>query len=414
MRRDSIFFRIFSNFSWTLGGELAGRVFGFLAVIFLARRLGKSPYGMWAFAMALLSYGMLLTDFGLNTYGTLEVSKDRNRLKELLGNILSIRMLISIFLIIAIILLSQVVPKFKGMSELLFLTFFNLIPFALAVDWSFRGLEDMKYSALWSFVFYALFFAFVVIFIHSSVDLLKVPASRFFALSTATALLLIFLKLKYRDLFAFNIDLKSWIPIIKVSGVLAASFVMIRIYYNIDVVMLGFFRTMREVGVYSAIYNFVLALAVVRFSFLYAVQPTLARIESIPWKTYSRYVRNFEVVSILVGLVLYFSVFTMAGPIIKIFYGSKYWSPETVKLLRILINANLIMFVNLVFPTLLIVTKREGLYFWVTTSGAISNFLLNLILIPRFGYFGAAYTTVLSELIVFIVSFSLYYRLIKP
>ncbi len=413
MRKDSIFLKIFSNFSWTLGGEVAGRVFGFLAVIVLARRLGKSSYGMWAFAMALLSYGMLLTDFGLNTYATLEVSKNRDRLKDLLGNILAIRTLIAIFSIVMITFFSFIIPKFKPLSDILFLTFLNLIPFALMVDWAFKGLEDMKYNAIWSFIFYSLFFVLILLLVHTQEDLLKVPASRFIAISLATLLSLFFLYTKYRELFAFNIDLKSWLPILKVSGVLAASFVMIKIYYNIDVVMLGFFRSMKEVGVYSAIYNFVLALSVVRFSLLYAVQPTLARYETTPWEKFSKFVRNFEFISISVGIILYIFVLLAAGPIIKIFYGAKYWSPETVKLLRILVNANLIMFVNLVFPTLLIVARRETLYFWVTTAGAVSNFLLNLIFVPKFGYFGAAYTTVLSELIVFVVSFSLYYRLIK-
>ncbi len=413
MRKDSIFLKIFSNFSWTLGGEVAGRVFGFLAVIVLARRLGKSSYGMWAFAMALLSYGMLLTDFGLNTYATLEVSKNRDRLKDLLGNILAIRTLIAIFSIVMITFFSFIIPKFKPLSDILFLTFLNLIPFALMVDWAFKGLEDMKYNAIWSFIFYSLFFVLILLLVHTQEDLLKVPASRFIAISLATLLSLFFLYTKYRELFAFKIDLKSWLPILKVSGVLAASFVMIKIYYNIDVVMLGFFRSMKEVGVYSAIYNFVLALAVVRFSLLYAVQPTLARYETTPWEKFSKFIRNFEFISISVGIILYIFVLLAAGPIIKIFYGAKYWSPETVKLLRILVNANLIMFVNLVFPTLLIVTRRETLYFWVTTAGAVSNFLLNLIFVPKFGYFGAAYTTVLSELIVFVVSFSLYYRLIK-
>ncbi len=412
--KDKLVLKILRNFSWMIIGQIAGRVFGFAAVIVLARRLGNEGYGRWAFVFALLSYGMLLADFGLSTYGAIEVAKRKERLRDLLGNILSIKLSISILLIVAITVISQIVPKFKSLESLIFLTFLNLIPFALSVEWAFRALEDMKYAALWNLIFNFIFFALILLAVHRPDDILKVPSSRFIALSVASVSILIVLIKKYREITEFKINFSKWIPIIKVSAVLTASFVMIKIYYNIDTIMLGFFKTMGDVGTYGAIYNFVLAISIVRFSLLYAVQPTLSRMETIPRESYSRYLKNIEMASILIGILIYIVMFTFASPIIKIFYGSKYHSPETVKLLRILINANLIMFVNLVFPTLLIIAGKEKLYFWVTFGGAFTNFVLNLFLIPRYGFFGAAYTTILSEFVVFILAFSLYYRLIKP
>ncbi len=412
--KNSLAFKILRNFSWMIIGQIAGRVFGFAAVIVLARRLGNEGYGKWAFAFALLSYGMLLADFGLSTYGTIEVAKDREKLRELLGNILSIKITISAVIIVIMMLLSAVIPKFKILQGLIFLTFLNLIPFALSVEWAFRALEDMKYAALWNLIFNFLFFLLIISTVSHPSDILKVPSSRFLALSVASITILLILFRKYRDIVDFRVEVSKWIPIIKVSAVLTASFVMIKIYYNIDTIMLGFFKTMGDVGTYGAIYNFILAISIVRFSLLYAVQPTLSRMESIPREEFSKYLKNIELVSILIGITIYIGVFLLSSPIIKLFYGPKYHSPETVKLLRILLNANLIMFINLVFPTLLIIAGREKLYFWVTFAGAFTNFALNLILIPRYGFFGAAYTTILSEFVVFVLASGLYYRLIKP
>ncbi len=395
-------------------GQVSGRIFGFGAVIILARRLGNEGYGKWAFVFALLSYGMLLADFGLSTYGTIEVARNRERLRELLGDILSIKLTVSAVLIILSILLSTIVPRLRDLQGLIFLTFLNLIPFAISVEWAFRALEDMKYAALWNLSFNLLFFIFILTVVRSPSDILRVPSSRFLSLSFSSLLILFILFRKYRDIVALRVNIHNWLSVLKVSVVLTASFVMIKVYYNIDTIMLGFFKTMQDVGTYGAIYNFVLAISIVRFSILYAVQPTLSRMGSIPWERFSEYLKNIELVSIGVGVLIYAGVFALASPVIKIFYGSKYHSPETVRLLRILLNANLIMFVNLVFPNLLIIAGRERLYFWVTTAGAVTNFSLNLFLIPRFGFFGAAYTTVLSELVVFILAFSLYYRLIKP
>ena len=408
--KNPLFLKIFKNFTWVFLGQFMGRVLGFLALIILARRLGKEGYGMWAFAFALLTYGMLLTDFGLNTYGIIEVSRDREKLRELFGNIISMKLVVAFVLIMISYPAAGLLKKGNLMSLLIFLTFLNLIPFALNIDWIYRALEDMKYVALWFFSSNGLFLIGVYFLVNSRNDLLKVPAIRFFAMLVASGLLMYFAFKYYGNLIQIEVNPSKWIKIAKVSAVLAASFVMMKIYYNIDVIMLGVMRTMREVGLYSALYNFLLALDVVRFAFLSAIYPTLSRIDKVEKSEYLELIKRFEVISIIIGILAFLFVFVFSPQIIKIFYGNKYYSPESVRLLRVLIITTLLMFIDLVFPSLLIITKREGKYFMVTFTGALTNFLLNLFLIPKYGYFGAAYTTIISEAVILLFSVALCYK----
>jgi O-antigen/teichoic acid export membrane protein len=41
---------------------------------------------------------------------------------------------------------------------------------------------------------------------------------------------------------------------------------------------------------------------------------------------------------------------------------------------------------------------------WFIAGSAILNVLLNLVLIPKFGYYGAAFSTILAEVSVFVMS----------
>ncbi len=408
--RGTLFKKIFKNFTWVFLGQFVGRALGFFALIILARRLGKEGYGMWAFTFALLTYGMLITDLGLNTYGIIEVARDRNRLKELFGNIIFMKLTIAVVLILLSIPLAGMLKHTGVLPSLVFLTFLNLIPFALNIDWLYRALEDMKYVALWFLSFNGLFLVGVFFLVNSEKDILKVPALRFFSMLVASILLLIFAYKFYGDLIEIRIDFSKWVEISKVSVVLAAAFVMMKVYYNIDVIMLGAMKTMREVGLYSALYNFLTALDVVRFALLSAIYPTLAKIDKIEKQQYLSYIKKFEFVSIVIGVASFLFVFIFSKELIKLFYGNKYYSLESIKLLRVLIITSLLMFINLVFPSLLIITGRERVYFLVTFTGAAINFTLNLFLIPKYSYFGAAITTIISEAVILLISFSLCYK----
>ena len=50
-----------------------------------------------------------------------------------------------------------------------------------------------------------------------------------------------------------------------------------------------------------------------------------------------------------------------------------------------------------------VVAKKSGLSFWTAMLGAVSNIILNLLLIPRIGVMGAAIATLYSYVLVFIV-----------
>jgi O-antigen/teichoic acid export membrane protein len=72
--------------------------------------------------------------------------------------------------------------------------------------------------------------------------------------------------------------------------------------------------------------------------------------------------------------------------------------PQSAAALRILAVAIVFMFVDNTFPTVLNAIDRQKMFAYVALSGLAINLVLNIILIPKFGYIGASWATVATEI----------------
>jgi O-antigen/teichoic acid export membrane protein len=68
--------------------------------------------------------------------------------------------------------------------------------------------------------------------------------------------------------------------------------------------------------------------------------------------------------------------------------------------LRILAFGIVFLFINSAFTAMLFSTNRQGRYAWATAAAAGVNIVLNLALIPFYGYLAASATTVLTEAVL--------------
>jgi O-antigen/teichoic acid export membrane protein len=85
------------------------------------------------------------------------------------------------------------------------------------------------------------------------------------------------------------------------------------------------------------------------------------------------------------------------------FYGINFIN--SIKVLQILIWAELLIFLNYVFVTILQSINREKLWMYSTAICLMINIFLNLILIPRLNYIGSAFATITTEFILLILCF---------
>jgi len=179
------------------------------------------------------------------------------------------------------------------------------------------------------------------------------------------------------------------------------------VYYHIDIVMLGKMKGEEVAGWYGVSYHLFFALATIPGAFLSAIFPVLSRFfmesEELLKKAYQK---SFKV---LVGVGIPASVgsFLLSEKIILFLFGPQF--QQSIAALKILSLFIIISYLNGLAGYFLTSTNRQALTAKIIAATTGINVFLNFILIPRYSYIGAAYATVVSE-VLFLAFFFVFTR----
>jgi len=200
----------------------------------------------------------------------------------------------------------------------------------------------------------------------------------------------------------YHIDWQFWSKSLKIALPLAIVALISMVYYHIDIVMLGKMKGEEVAGWYGVSYHLFFALATIPGAFLSAVFPVMSRFfmesEELLKKAYHK---SFKV---LVGVGIPASVgsFLLSEKIILFLFGPQY--QQSIAALKILSLLIIFSYLNGLAGYFLTSTNRQALTAKIIAATTGINVFLNFILIPRYSYIGAAYATVVSE-ILFLVFF---------
>ena len=105
---------------------------------------------------------------------------------------------------------------------------------------------------------------------------------------------------------------------------------------------------------------------------------------------------------LLIIIPLSIGVYYYALPLVDLIYNNQYSLASTP--VQILIWTVVFLFVNGAASTLLNSVSKERIVTKVYIIAALFNIVLNMVMIPIWGYDGAALTTVLSEILICILT----------
>lgn len=397
--------KIASNLFSLTSAEIAKRLLGFFTLVYLGRILDKSGFGIIGFAAAFVSYFILAVNFGFSTYGTMEIAKDQRKISKFVNNIFSIRLLLAIFLSSILILYLLFSEKSIVTKYVILITGLNLFANALALNWVFQAVEKMQYIAIRQILSGLLSLIGVMIFVHSQDDVL-IAAS----ILTLSALIgnIWFIPI-YQKMFAkikleFSFDF--WKELFRESFPLAFASIMIGIYYNLDMVMLGYMKPESDVGIYNAAYKIFL-LGTVPFQLIFSAYfPLISRVGLKDTEEFKSTMKNYAKFILGSGIVSGVVLLSFSERIILLVFGENYLASAVP--LSILAMNVIVISINVFLGNPMMAWGKQKEYAMAITLGAVTNIILNFILIPKYSYIGAAFSTLLSEIAVFIGLFYLF------
>jgi O-antigen/teichoic acid export membrane protein len=158
--------------------------------------------------------------------------------------------------------------------------------------------------------------------------------------------------------------------------------------------------SMYQVGIYGACYKIAILMTIFIQAYRYAAEPFFfAQFhEKNKTSTYATVMNYFVVAGCLIflGVMLYMDV-------VKHFLDEKYWEGLDVVPILLLANLFLGIYFNLSIWYKLTGKSMYGAY--IAIIGAVVTIVLNLILIPKMGYMGAAWTTLVCYTLMMVISY---------
>jgi len=178
----------------------------------------------------------------------------------------------------------------------------------------------------------------------------------------------------------------------------ALTFVLTILYFRIDQPLIFIFRGEPESALYGAAYKPIESLLFVPITFLSVVFPVLAIYHRERPKEMLDAVNRFYKALFLMGCPTAVGIFVLAGPLTSLLLGHDFLASEPA--LRVLSLALGIAFINNAFIGALNASDRQSSFTWAAGWSLVANLALNLTLIPLFGYQGASWATVATELVL--------------
>ena len=390
---------IFKNTFWLTLSEGITRVLKLLLIVYVARILGVTEYGKFTFALSFVSLLVIFSNLGLNVITVREVSKNK---ENLFPSIFSLKLILSLITLVLIYIGSFFVTSNPEIQLLIWLLgIYVLIDSFLVIICSFfRAKQKMEYE----FFIKALqtititFIGFVILFYFPSIKNLSVG----YLLSSLSLFIIVYLffYLKVYPL-NFNVDINIWKDLLKMSWPLALIGIFSAFYANIGSIIMGYLGQITEVGYYNAAYKVInvatIPAILISQSFLPILSSVFEKSKQQFWNIWNDQAKAL----IFLAFPIMGAGFIFAPNIILSVYGPNYIA--SILIFRILIFMVGIIFFCNIFSWLLFVSNQQRKMLWASFSGFIVNILLNFALIPIYGPYGVAYSSLIAFFLMLIL-----------
>lgn len=396
------------NFMWMAAANMASGLFNALIFIYLARTLMPEAMGAFSYAFTVVFFMANFIDLGLSTYGIREIARHRERFPAYVSQIITFRLMAALALCGIVIAVSFILPVPARQKILIAESSLMLIGIALASEWAFQGMEKMRYVFISFAATSCLQLCLMAAFVKTSADVFKVPILYFVAMIPVTMLYL--RKLNFSLQLARS-DIVSMFSHLSGAFIIWSISICAQVYNNLDVVILGLFRSIEEVGYFTIVRRLIGGGAVLLVFLAGAVFPRLSASHKTDPVQFGGATRSFLKLSALLAVCLVVPIILAGDLLIGFVFGNEY-IPASLPLKIMAIGLLCILF-NLPHSTGLIAGGFEKDVLKQAVASASVSIAANLFLIPVYGMVGAAVSFVLAEALALAWILTLYHKRIK-
>lgn len=402
------------NFMMNVLLTMSSFIFPLITFPYVSRILGPDGTGKINFVTSFVNYFSMIAQLGIPTYGIracARVRDDKKELTRVAQELLIINLVTTLISYCALIISFLCIQRFQAEKELYFIISFSIVLSTIGVEWLYKALEQYTYITVRSIVFKFIALVSMFLLIHTKEDYVIYGAITIFAASASNILNFVNVH-KYIDLkpvggFNFKRHLR---PVM----IFFAMTVATTIYTNLDNVMLGFMTSDTDVGYYSAsvkirsiLISLVTSLGTVLLPRVsYYIEKNLID----DFKRVYEKALNFVFI-IACPLTIYFILFAKEG---IFFLSGKLYEGAIIPMQIIMPTVLLVGISNITGIQILVPLGKEKIVLYSEIFGAITDCIINALLIPVLKSSGAAIGTLIAEIVVLVYQLVYLKNYLKP
>ena len=395
---------IFKNYIYNVAYQIATLLLPLVTTPYVSRVLLPEGIGTAAFINSITQYFIIAGTLGISMYGNRQIAycrDDRLKLSETFWSIYSLQIVFSIMSTFAYIFFVMIFVD-PNIRLLYFISGISLFGMMMDITWYFNGQEEFQktvtrnlivklvgilliftlvkdFNDLWLYIFISSFTSFLgqaIMWVYIPKEVQKVKISK-------------------GEIFShFLPALKIFIPQIA-----------IQVYTVMDKTMIGVISNTAEVAYYENSQRIVKMALGLATSLGIVMMPRISNyFANKEYENITKYINKSFIYISFLTFPLTFGIMGIAPEFVPWFFGEAFLPviPNMIIISPIMIA---IGWSNILGVQLMLPIKKEKEFTISVTSGAIVNFLLNIVLINKFNSLGAAMSSVIAESLVTTVRF---------
>ena len=393
------------NYIYNLMYQILILILPLITAPYISRVIGADGTGIYSYTYSIANYFVIFAMLGLENHGNRTIARVRENRQQVSKEFYSIRAIQIITNIVILITYSIYALTFSSaelrtyaIAQILF-----VLSAVFNINWFFAGLEEFKLTVIRNAIIKIISVIAIFTLVKDKDDLL------IYVIILAGSMLISQLSLWPFVKKYVNKTKVKWEDIkkhIKPTLILFIPVIAVSLYKIMDKIMLGNLTEMKEVGYYEngeKIINIPMTIITSSSTVMLPRMSNLASKgeteKSMEYIDKSIQFVTFLAIPMALGLMI-------VGPTFApIYFGSEFI--KTGNIISLLAITMIFLAWNEVIRRqYLIPNKRDKEYIIAVFSGAIINFILNLILIPQYKSIGATIATVFAEFCV--VAYQIY------
>ena len=394
--------KVLKNYVYNLSYQLLVIILPIITTPYVTRVFSSDDLGSYGYFNSIVTYFILLATLGVANYGTKVISGHRKNIEKNFWGIYSLQLGATVLSLLLYVLLCLTVSFMK--NPVAYILGLSLISKGLDISWLFQGIEDFRKITVRNITVKIIGVTTIFLFVKSASDLyLYVFLLTIFELLGQLSMWLPARKFIGKPHFDWEYAKQHLKPVI----LLFLPQVAISLYATLDSTMLGVLASARDVGIYDQAWRLVNILLTLVTSLGSVMLP---RVSNLLSSGDHKAVNKMHEMSFLIYNLVIFPI--MAGMLIVnddfvTFFLGQDFQEARYAIAIMIFRMFFIGWTNIMGIQILIPHNKNKEFMLSTTIPAIVSVGLNLLLLPKLGYIGAAIVSVLTEALVWAIQ--LYY-----